>query len=170
MGYHSQIRASAVAFVNGEWKGELHYRLGSNKQHTVFEGGLVRTILGLHLLDRVTNKDKPMTGSTENQAMFSALPTTKVNWRSTYSRRLSKESLEEQGSTKADTYPNTRIIDAEPAIPLEWVPGHMGAKGNKAADQEARDALEFGSSDNKLPPFLWKQLPESLTATCQQLN
>src|ERR1700720_2935178 len=51
-------------------------------------------------------------------------------------------------------------------LTLRWVPGHEGVKGNKEADELAKEAVEEGSSDRKdLPAPLRKALPRSKAAT-----
>lgn len=40
------------------------------------------------------------------------------------------------------------INQPEMEITLTWVSGHMGSTGNKAADDLAKEAAEFGSSNN----------------------
>ena len=47
----------------------------------------------------------------------------------------------------------------------------MGSKGNEAADELAKKAAEFGSSnDDLLPQFLRRTLPTSLSAVKQQIG
>ena len=49
-GLHGSIGAAAVLFIDSVRRGELHYQLGTERQHTVFEGELIAIRLGFHLV------------------------------------------------------------------------------------------------------------------------
>jgi len=56
-------------------------------------------------------------------------------------------------------------------ISFTWIAGHMDLIGNKRADTLAKDASENGSSlKTKLPPFLQKRLPISISAIKQMIQ
>ena len=70
-----------------------------------------------------------------------------------------------------DRDPNNLFINTTITIMLTWVAGHMNSIGNEAADQLAKTATEFGSSDaNLLPDFLKNDLLDSISATKQCIN
>jgi hypothetical protein len=61
--------------------------------------------------------------------------------------------------------------DLAERIELVWVPGHVGAKGNKEADKEAKRAAQGnGSPVEAIPEILRKDLPVSLAALRQILT
>jgi ribonuclease HI len=50
-------------------------------------------------------------------------------------------------------------------LTIRWTPGHAGIEGNKAADEEAKRALQIGSSPhNELPTPLRHTMPHSKSA------
>lgn len=51
-GYEGNIGASAVLFNGGKKEGELRFHLGTDKEHTIYEGELVGIILANHLLQQ----------------------------------------------------------------------------------------------------------------------
>jgi len=53
---------------------------------------------------------------------------------------------------------------------MTWVAGHMNSEGNEAVDKLAKEAAEFGSSEQQqLPTFLRRQLPNGLSGYLQQI-
>ena len=67
------ISAAAVLFINGIRRGGLHYQLGTEKQHTVFEGELIVTLLGLHLVREYINKYPDITICINSQATIKSI-------------------------------------------------------------------------------------------------
>jgi RNase H len=56
-------------------------------------------------------------------------------------------------------------------ISFTWVAGHMNSTGNERADELAKEAVEHGSSTpNKIPTFLQRELPTSISAIKQEIN
>jgi hypothetical protein len=63
--------------------------------------------------------------------------------------------------------PNQKSIEFK----FKWVAGHMGSKGNEAANELAKQAAEFRLSNHySLPACLCSPLPISLSATKQQIK
>jgi|SRR5258706_10290215 len=59
----------------------------------------------------------------------------------------------------------------EMEVTLTWITGHMGLTGNEVADKRAKLAAESGlSSNDLLPSFLCRKLPDSLSAIKQQID
>ena len=64
-----------------------------------------------------------------------------------------------------------RFINRQTSLSLTWVAGHVGSVGNEAADELAKVATEFGSSDEDLlPDFLKGTLPSSVAASKQHVK
>jgi hypothetical protein len=80
---------------------------------------------------------------------------------------LNRIHREELNKPPRQILPNQKSIKFE----FKWVAGHMGSKGNKAADKLAKQEAEFGSSKHySLPACLCSPLLISLSATKQQIE
>jgi uncharacterized protein (DUF342 family) len=51
-GMEGKIGAAAILYRNGRIKNKIHYQLGSQQHHTVYEGEGVGAILGIKLLQK----------------------------------------------------------------------------------------------------------------------
>jgi len=130
----------------------FQYHLGTDSDHTVFEGELTGVLLALHMVDRLLKPDSILI-ALDNQAAIRALQ-------------------------KSSPQPGQHILDAIHArirqlrsrrkicnLHLEWVPGHKGVEGNEAADVSAKEAANGTSSPPaQLPPLLLAPLPSSTAA------
>jgi hypothetical protein len=66
---------------------------------------------------------------------------------------------------------HNHLADNSFSIMITWVAGHMDSTGKEAADELAKAAVEFGSSDKHfLPKFLRNTLPSSLSATKKHIK
>jgi len=136
-------------------KGMLRYQLGTEEEHTVYEGEGVGLVLGMELIRKETNARKVSIGI-DNQsgitAVISIRPTPSHYIWDLFHRRLHVASLK---------HINLEIL-------IRWTPGHIGIEGNEAADKEAKCAAQEGSSPNEqLPAALRKRLPVSKSAAKQ---
>lgn len=68
-----------------------------------------------------------------------------------------------------------RVIKKHPKIHLKmrWIPGHSGNEGNEAVDEEAKQASQGETSEDKVLPARFRSrrtLPKSKSATKQAFN
>jgi len=67
-GYKGNIGAGVILYSNGYKQSELAFRMGTDTQHTVFEGELTAIILGIHHARKFTGRrQKIITFNIDNQ-------------------------------------------------------------------------------------------------------
>jgi len=163
-GYQDTIGAAAILFQDGIRTSELRYQLGPAKSFTVFEGELTGIILGLHLL----RTRRPANLSIDNQATILTLRKNKPQSAQYLIDEIKKITLKIQ--KKALQNQEQGAQQRQQTTSLTWVAGHMNSEGNEAVDKLAKEAAEFGSSEQQLlPAFLRRQLPKGLSACLQQI-
>ena len=164
-----QVGASAVLYhvhnnIILEPTNVLRYRLGTDKEHTVWDAEVVGGILALWLLkDSNSISRHPITIYSDNQAFIKAFKAQRIK----KGYHLIKEftRLAEQ----LTAVPNPPINPER--INLKWIAAHKDVIGNEKADTEAKKAAAGDSSPpESLPPPLRNPLPRSANAAKTQYN
>ena len=192
-GYEKRIGAAAVMIQNGKVLQTLHYHLGRETTHTVYEAEAVAIILGLHLLITSGKKLNRVSIGTDNQAVLLGMRNQKskpahylmdkiqdlIEDFQVAQARLRNIEVEGyrmgQGRTKLDDGSRGWIdweLKTWSKLNFVWTPGHEDITGNEIADREAKRAAKgHSSTNNLLPAFLRrKPLPVSISATRQFLK
>lgn len=155
-GHKGRIGAAAVLYRRFRREVRvLRKCLGSDKDHTVFEGECVGQLLGLELLRREARgrgRIRDATLGTDNQAGMKAVGDT---GRGT-ARYLVDEIL--------DGFRRVENINAHLGFELYWTPGHAGIPGNERADKEAKRAAEGDETETRGVAVLRKPLKTSKAA------
>jgi len=168
-GYKGMIGAAAVLFVNGTKTADLRFQLGPDTQHTVFEGELVAIILGLHLSRNVLGIRDRINLSIDNQATIKTMANNRPQSAQYLIDKIKQGISRLHEAEKAKRIRQNAANRPDMEVKLTWVAGHMDSTGNEAADELAKQAAEYGSSDRDLlPPSLRRNLPVSLSAVKQQ--
>jgi ribonuclease HI len=151
-GMEGKIGAAAALYRGGEVKAKLHYKLGSQKHHMVYEGEAIGAVLGAKLVAEQWGI-RSATFCIDNQATIKATQLTKPN-----PGHYIIDALHENFKALKKKHPSINIT-------IRWMPGHEGIEGNENADEEAKKAITAGSSDmNTLPKMLKRPLPHSKSA------
>ena len=156
-GVEGQIGAVAVLYCDGVLRRKRRMRLGSEKHHTVFEGGGIGLILGLELIREEEVAEGMIPIGIDNTTAISATHAIKPSqnhyiW-DMFHRRVVMVINKHKG------------LD----ILVKWTLGHMGIEGNEKEDEEVKKAAREGSSPlHKLLVPLRKILPRSKSAAQQE--
>ena len=180
-GYEGGIGASAVLYENNRVAKTLHYFLGSEREHTVYEAEGIGIVMALHLLkNRNRQITRPLSICSDSQALLKALDNQHPHPGHYILDKI--HDLAEDLHGKQDGLLNRadRRVAIEAGLPwkgrtkdvidlqLHWVPGHCDFARNERADVEAKKAAQGLSSDVKLlPTFMRKNLPASISALRQ---
>ena len=169
-GYKGAIGAAAVSFLNGTKMVELHYQLGPDTRHMVFEGELVGIILGLYLSWYIIGVHDHININIDNQATIKTLDNNQPQLAQYLIDRIKHNISKIHKEEKVKRVRQNAENWLEMEILFTWIAGCKGSIGNEVADEQAKQAAEFGlSNDNLLPPFLCRKLPDSLLAIKQQI-
>ncbi|KAG2157034.1 hypothetical protein DEU56DRAFT_722086 [Suillus clintonianus] len=124
----------------GEEIDALRFYLGSNEDHTVYEGELVGMVLAVELLRGIEEENNTMALGADNQAAI--LATQAFN--------------SKPGHYLMDIFhDDLRIVLPEQdrrQLIICWSPGHCGIQGNEAADTHAKRAARKDTSDTRRLP------------------
>lgn len=146
------VGAAAVLYRNGKKKATLAYKLGKEKEHTVYEAELVGILLGTYLTRQEKNI-KTITIAADNQAALLAPRGVKAK----SGNHILEEIMDEIGRIRR----RNRNIE----ITYSWCPGHENIAGNELADELAK-AAAGGNVDHPktIPTALRKGLKSNAAA------
>ncbi|KAJ3841249.1 hypothetical protein F5878DRAFT_494747, partial [Lentinula raphanica] len=151
-GIEGMVGGSTVLYKEGRRVGSLRLRLGSDKEHEVFEGESAGPTLGLELLRRQRNVTT-VSLWIDNTSAITATGSNRAgpaHYLMDHFHRL---------------YQQVKRRHPDMEMTVGWVPGHEGVEGNEAADEEAKEAALHGSSPRELLPVVFrKPLPISCSA------
>jgi ribonuclease HI len=151
-GMDGKIGAAAVLHRNGRRKAHIRYRLGTQTQHTVYEGEAVGALLGIKLISKEWGV-RSATLCIDNQAVIKATQLTKPS-----AGHYIIDALHEDIDALRKKHLGIHLR-------ITWTLGHEGIVGNKQADEEAKKAITENSSNRtELPRLLKKTLPQSKSA------
>jgi ribonuclease HI len=121
------VGGAAVLLRNGEVERTKRVYLGSDQEHTVYEGEMVGMILAIELLKEEGGSGSMALG-VDNQAAIWA----------------TKAFVSKPGHYLMDKFHDDlrKLIPAhdERKLIVRWTPGHHGIPGNEAADEHAKMA------------------------------
>ncbi|KAF8955043.1 hypothetical protein BDZ97DRAFT_1675394 [Flammula alnicola] len=156
------IGAAAVLLYGHQPPRVARHHLGSEEEHTVFEGENVGQVLGLRLLQTsgLDLSNNSITMAIDNQPSIRRHSDRKPG----AGAYLVHEAHHIFQEIKA-RYPRTKIT-------LRWIPSHTGIRGSDLVDKEAKVAATKGAAKNKGSNFgiLKKPLPVSKSAWKQALR
>ena len=165
-GYKGNVGGAAVLYRKGVEEPErvLRFHLGSLKQHTMFEGEVVGSILAAWMLKGRPEVEKLKATSYSDSQVFIKVTGARNSGPEQY---LVLEYMRlTQVMNNGTDIPETTGSDK---FTLRWIAAHAGVKGNKRVDEEAKRAAQGESSPpEELPPILRKLLPTSAAAAKQE--
>ena len=137
----------------------------------VFKGELVAIILGLHLSHYAIGTCDHINLNIDNQVTIKMMDNNHPQSAQYLIDTIKHDINRIHDKEKAKRIRQNMANWLEMEITLTWITGHMDSKGNKVVDKQAKIAAEFRlSSNDLLPPFLHRNLLESLLAIKQQID
>ena len=159
-GFEKKIGASTLLYIGNRLSKTLHFHLGPEDKHTVYEAESVSLLMGLHMLKNVSLQMRGIVLlGLDSQALSRSLGNQSahpgqylIDEIHTYAECLQakqdgiinaaekRASLLNRESWKGRT---RGVIDLQ----LHWIPAHSDFKPNERADEEAKCAVQSLSSD-----------------------
>jgi ribonuclease HI len=156
-GMDNRIGAAAFSLGRDGAPRARQHLLGTDHEHTVFEGELVGVILALDII-LAERRLRSATILLDNQAAIRALQTNRPQPGQQLTRLFHKQL--------------TKICQLRRTfrLHLAWVPGHAGVAGNERADELAKAASEGATTLLHTPVPLLNNLPLSQSAVKMQIK
>lgn len=135
----------------------MNFRLGTAREHTVYEGEGVGILLAITLMRRIRmGRGVTLNIGVDNQAAIQATQSSTSN-----SGHYIWDEIHKAAERICRERPGMKIT-------IRWTPGHEGILGNEAADVEAKNAAQgIITPCRDLPGLLKSPLPISRSATKQ---
>lgn len=153
-GYEGGIGASMVMFEGGEETEVRRVHIGSDKEHEVYEGevsGMALVMKTLYKRPKVTRATVYIDNSASIQATQLRRPAPSHYLVDEVHRGMTEVMKKHRGAK----------------VRLQWIPVHVGVKGNERADEEAKLAAMDPRNTTpqiRLPKLFRSKLPISATA------
>ncbi|KZP13385.1 hypothetical protein FIBSPDRAFT_686736, partial [Athelia psychrophila] len=132
-GIEGKIGAAAVLYRDGRQRTTMQYQLGSDTMHTVYEGEVVGTGLGVELL-RTQKRARSASFYIDNQVCLLGTQSIRSN-----PGHYLLDHVHVQVERVLKHHPNLHLT-------MRWIPGHSDNTGNEAVDEEAKEAAKGESS------------------------
>lgn len=156
-GEEGRIGAAAVLYRGFQPLKVMRCHLGSDKEHTVYEGECVGQSMAVELIQKEEGPVRTVLILTDNQASIRAL--------NIFSAGPGHDIVDKVVKGIGRLNKSHEGIQ----VAVMWVPGHQGVAGNEAADREAKKASQ-GNITQNLPAFLRKPLRISKSAMKQEMQ
>ena len=156
---NSCIAAVATLYRDREVARTLHYHLRPSTEHTVHEAELIGILLDLHLIKTEKKSCTSHVLGVDNQPAQSSLQAVKMAPGQYITNTILETALQIKKMRNSANY----------SLRFRWTAGHVGIKGNKEVDAEAKKAAEgMTSSIEDLLPLLRKKIKTNKSALKQQ--